>query len=840
MAITLGVHASAGSGNGTTATTPARTTTPGSALCVVTQAYDTSGSQPPAAVSDNKGNTFTLIGTAGFPNTTSGQNEFLAIYYCENIAGGAGHTITATSTYYPSIAWVELQGAAVKFDAGKSAFATDTSSPFTAGPITPSANGAAIVSALVPKSAGSGSHTLAAPGATLEDITDVGSYFLLALGGFVQSTAAAYTASWTVADGSAQNAVGVVAFVETGGGGPTPTEATLAVTLGAASASATAVSTISAAVDRTLGAATCVATGAQPAPSGSGSVSVTLAAAAVVAAGSSTVSATLAGVLGDATVVAAGAAEIRGAVSASLGAATVAATNITTAVPAIGSHTLKWVYEGSGTDPHVSDPITTQNGSMLLVSVAAANGIDAVPSDNKGNTFTRVGSRINYTLWSGYGISVWVAEDILGGAGHTVSVEKDLAPTAEMSMHVIEFRGATAIHGAMNEVLYPNDLVSAEVVTTKPSMLYGHWWGDSAAGVSSITPRDSFTALESAIADANFIQFAGAYQAAPAAGTYSLGWDEAPQQGAVMGLFAIEGAEAPATSNGTLTATLGAASVSAAGDAPVSAAVASSLAAATLAGAAEAPVQAVLAVGLAAASVVAAGAQTTQTAASLSVTLAAATIAADAKSIVQASMEVTLAGAVVAADAASTITASLDAVLADAGVAATGALDARAAAAITTDGASVSSQGTSQTVTTGTLTAQLDAAAVTAAGAALIQALLARPLDGVAAAVTAESSVTGALAVTLESASLQATTTAPAEAVVAALLANAVVAATAARLAAGALDLVLDAAGCVATGAAIDVPPGPPLIPIIVERPTAQLGTAARPEEAVGTVERPS
>src|SRR5690606_39912991 len=57
-------------------------------------------------------------------------------------------------------------------------------------------------------------------------------------------------------------------------------------------------------------------------------------------------------------------------------------------------------------------PITTQNGSTLLVLVGVDNPNDSPPTDNYGNTFVRAAPRINYTLWPGYGVSAWKATKI--------------------------------------------------------------------------------------------------------------------------------------------------------------------------------------------------------------------------------------------------------------------------------------------------------------------------------------------------------------------------------------------------------------------------------------------
>src|SRR5690606_6611407 len=84
----------------------------------------------------------------------------------------------------------------------------------------------------------------------------------------------------------------------------------------------------------------------------------------------------------------------------------------TSRAPTLGGHTMAYDYDNFGTDPRTTDPITTQNGSTLLVLVGVDNPNDSPPTDNYGNTFVRAAPRINYTLWPGYGVSAWKATKI--------------------------------------------------------------------------------------------------------------------------------------------------------------------------------------------------------------------------------------------------------------------------------------------------------------------------------------------------------------------------------------------------------------------------------------------
>lgn len=92
-------------GAGTTVTTGSLTTTSGNTIVVgVTRSDATPGTTD---VTDSKGNTYTRINTA--VNT-----DRIALYYAENITGGASHTITLNNLVahdtFACIAAVELSG----------------------------------------------------------------------------------------------------------------------------------------------------------------------------------------------------------------------------------------------------------------------------------------------------------------------------------------------------------------------------------------------------------------------------------------------------------------------------------------------------------------------------------------------------------------------------------------------------------------------------------------------------------------------------------------------------------------------------------------------------------
>ncbi|OUM01663.1 hypothetical protein A8M77_15430 [Variovorax sp. JS1663] len=90
---------------------------------------DASG-QGSLTISDNKGNTYTQIGTT----RTSASGAQIRRYRCENITGGSGHTVTATwgSSSDATVHVLELAGvAAASLDSAASAQTDDNNPPWT-------------------------------------------------------------------------------------------------------------------------------------------------------------------------------------------------------------------------------------------------------------------------------------------------------------------------------------------------------------------------------------------------------------------------------------------------------------------------------------------------------------------------------------------------------------------------------------------------------------------------------------------------------------------------------------------------------------------------------------
>lgn len=124
-----GVASTGGGGNGVFASgsnkamTFGSSTTSGGLLVVIATMYDSSFASDPS-VSDNKGNTFTLL-----MNYESSEHR-IAVWYCNNFTGGATHTVTmsGSTNAYGVFSAIEIAGAATSdvVDSGATSTSTTT------------------------------------------------------------------------------------------------------------------------------------------------------------------------------------------------------------------------------------------------------------------------------------------------------------------------------------------------------------------------------------------------------------------------------------------------------------------------------------------------------------------------------------------------------------------------------------------------------------------------------------------------------------------------------------------------------------------------------------------
>ena len=193
---------------------------------------------------------------------------------------------------------------------------------------------------------------------------------------------------------------------------------------------------------------------------------------------------------------------------------------------AIVSHTLKVDVAGAGTSPMTTPAVTTPtSGSIILVQVLTQNtGTLSSLTDNKGNTYTRIGSAQTY---AGVGASsyLYTCVNAKGGAGQTWSLNK--TPTYEdneATLFVVVLSGASAL----GEVTYSNTQSNNSaypLVTTGPNSLVVSFWGPADFTGSQSAPTNDYyapagwTRLDIGNNSLNSNSGADAWQTVPTAGT---------------------------------------------------------------------------------------------------------------------------------------------------------------------------------------------------------------------------------------------------------------------------------------------------------------------------------
>jgi hypothetical protein len=217
MAIAIGQKAAAHSSGSATSvtTTGVATSATGSTFVVLVQA-DATINTP----TDNKGNTYTAVTTS---RANSGINS--RMYYCENGAGGSGHTFTFTTGFSAnlSIYAVEITGGLTSGILDQQNSIVDSSSPFT---VTTGATTQAAEISIAALSGNSGSSPAThaeSTGYTIQaQVTTGGPDWPGCIASKVLSATGAQTPSFTES-GASTGGVHCATFKESGGGGGGPT-----------------------------------------------------------------------------------------------------------------------------------------------------------------------------------------------------------------------------------------------------------------------------------------------------------------------------------------------------------------------------------------------------------------------------------------------------------------------------------------------------------------------------------------------------------------------------------------------------------------------------------------
>lgn len=213
----------------------------------------------------------------------------------------------------------------------------------------------------------------------------------------------------------------------------------------------------------------------------------------------------------------------------------------------LGSHTLLGQEDGSGANPAVTTAIDTQrDGSSFVVFNAGYAVNTRSPTDNKGNAWMQLGPAIVYRGYDGaFDVKAYAALAARGGTGHAVSIVKNGRPQGELTLPFVEIRNAPILQDFVQNYPAAGPVVSSGTVTTTgPAVLVAFWWGDGYFLNQSAIPGNGFSIIENFVdlPPNSAVQCVVAYRQVSAAGSYGVTWQQAPEQGAVLWLFAFQGA----------------------------------------------------------------------------------------------------------------------------------------------------------------------------------------------------------------------------------------------------------------------------------------------------------
>lgn len=210
----------------------------------------------------------------------------------------------------------------------------------------------------------------------------------------------------------------------------------------------------------------------------------------------------------------------------------------------LGAYTLYNQYDGAGSSPATTAPITTQtSGSSFLAFYSGYTNNNQTPTDSKGNTYTLVDTGV-YLGYSGqFNLKLYKVDNGIGGSGHTVSVVKNGTPNGEIVVFVGEATGATALTDwKYNYGATGTSHVTQSITVAGPATLFAIWSGDSSSTNNTIAVDAAWDLIE------NFTVWPGGSTSVQTgvasrevtAGTYSATFTCSPSQGAILYIVAYE------------------------------------------------------------------------------------------------------------------------------------------------------------------------------------------------------------------------------------------------------------------------------------------------------------
>jgi hypothetical protein len=186
---------------------------------------------------------------------------------------------------------------------------------------------------------------------------------------------------------------------------------------------------------------------------------------------------------------------------------------------------------------------TSASGSSLLAFVAGYAANDASPRDSYHNQWRMNGPPMVYRGYQGrFNVRAYVSEESRGGVAHRVDVAKAAVPEGELTLAVVEVRGAGRLVDSAR--VYPEPalrIASGSVSTDGPALLVAAWWGDGSGLRHVVIPGDGFRVIErfTSLPPNSAVQGVIAVRQVDRSGSYRVTWNAVPRQGAVLWLFAF-------------------------------------------------------------------------------------------------------------------------------------------------------------------------------------------------------------------------------------------------------------------------------------------------------------
>lgn len=213
-----------------------------------------------------------------------------------------------------------------------------------------------------------------------------------------------------------------------------------------------------------------------------------------------------------------------------------------------GNYNNDYDLDGAGTSPQTVT-ITSNNGKSVMLLVLGNRNEQGTPTDNQSNSYASALLRQQgYAggLWDPYDMRVYGLATANGGASHTLSVTKTDAVRESTIVAIATTGDVIQAHSIVARAAAgagPN-YTSQSVVATGPALLVAFWSGDGGLGLGSLDAApQSGTGWSMPIgvflAATAHIQHALAIKQVEA-GTYTITWDHADNQGAILFLAAIQ------------------------------------------------------------------------------------------------------------------------------------------------------------------------------------------------------------------------------------------------------------------------------------------------------------